>query len=324
MPADDPPTFLPAAVPAPRAGRSPIARMRRLFARAPLRADAKRPRPPAAGLYVDAENLPGDVQARRLIARILDDWPSDRPHVRTLSVYVPADKTALWKAWCTDRLSGALVRVRGVQRFRRETSKNSAVPGLAATASAHQRRRPTPLSSGSHRAKPRAAIPADARCAARRPSPTPREGHGDPRPELEARRTHRRQLARHPARLHAAPARRTVGGRHHRQGPHRSAAADLDREAGDRQARPVAYRGRNEVGRRPGLPSRQPRRRGAGRRPAQRRRAPSPAYMSRPTAVSSSARRGCSSSARRKRAGGSQSSRQNASIRPIDSRSIAE
>ena len=55
MPADDPPTFLPVAVPAARAGRSPIARIRQLFARAPLPVDTKLPRPPAAGLYVDAE-----------------------------------------------------------------------------------------------------------------------------------------------------------------------------------------------------------------------------------------------------------------------------
>ena len=134
MPADDPPAFLPVAVPAPRAGRSPITHVRQLFARAPLSVATKHPRPPAAGLYVDAENLPGDIQARRLIARILDDWPADRPPVRTLSVYVPADKTTLWEAWCTDRLPEALVRVRGVQRFRRETSKNSADLALAADA----------------------------------------------------------------------------------------------------------------------------------------------------------------------------------------------
>lgn len=134
MPADDPPSSLPVPVPAPRVGRSPIARIRRLFARAPLPVDAKHPRPPATGLYVDAENLPGGVQARRLIARILDDWPSDLPPVRTLSVYVPADKTTLWEAWCIDRLPGALLRVRGVQRFRRESSKNSADLALAADA----------------------------------------------------------------------------------------------------------------------------------------------------------------------------------------------
>ena len=134
MPADDPPTFLPVAVPAPRAARSPITRIRRLFARVPLPVDANLPRPPGTGLYVDGENMPGGDPARRLITRILDDWPADRPPVRTLSVYVPADKTTLWEAWCTDRLPEALVRVRGVQRFRRETSKNSADLALAADA----------------------------------------------------------------------------------------------------------------------------------------------------------------------------------------------
>ena len=67
---------------------------------------------------------------------MLDDWPSDRPPVRTLCVYAPADKTTLWEAWCADRLPGARIRVRGVQRFRRETSKNSADLALAADASA--------------------------------------------------------------------------------------------------------------------------------------------------------------------------------------------
>ena len=43
-----------------------------------------------------------------------------------LSVYVPADKTTLWETWCADRLPEDLVRVRGVQRLRRETSRNSA------------------------------------------------------------------------------------------------------------------------------------------------------------------------------------------------------
>ena len=134
MLADDPPSFLPVAVPVPRAGRSLIARIRQLFARASLSVDANLPHPPGTGLYVDGENLPGGDPARRLIARTLDDWPSGLPPVRTLSVYVPADKTTLWEAWCTDRLPEALIRVRGVQRFRRETSKNSADLALAADA----------------------------------------------------------------------------------------------------------------------------------------------------------------------------------------------
>lgn len=134
MSAAYPPSFLP--VPAPRAERSPTVWLRRLFHR-PLRPVHAEPlRQPAAGLYVDAENLPGSVAARRVIARLLDDWPSDRPPVRALSVYVPADKTTLWEAWCADRLPGARVRVRGVQRFRRETSKNSADLALSADAAA--------------------------------------------------------------------------------------------------------------------------------------------------------------------------------------------
>ena len=135
MPAD-PPSLLPVPIAAGGAGRSLTRRIRSLFAPAPRPGDGRPPGPPASGLYVDAENLPGSVPARRMISRLLDDWPSHRPPVGTLCVYVPADKTTLWEAWCGDRLPGARVRVRGVQRFRRETSKNSADLALAADAAA--------------------------------------------------------------------------------------------------------------------------------------------------------------------------------------------
>ena len=64
MSAAYPPSFLP--VPPPRAERSPTVWLRRLFHR-PLRPIHAEPfRQPAAGLYVDAENLPGSVPARRV------------------------------------------------------------------------------------------------------------------------------------------------------------------------------------------------------------------------------------------------------------------
>ena len=88
----------------------------------------------SSGLYVDIENLPGTINARRIVDAVLDQWPVDRPAVRALRVYAPADKTALWHAWCADRLPD--VRIRGVQRFRRESSKNSADLALAADAAA--------------------------------------------------------------------------------------------------------------------------------------------------------------------------------------------
>ena len=69
MPPDEPLSLLP--VPAPRADRSLTARLRDLISLVP--------RPVAASLYVDGENLPENVPARRLIAQILDDWPTDRP-----------------------------------------------------------------------------------------------------------------------------------------------------------------------------------------------------------------------------------------------------
>lgn len=87
---------------------------------------------PASGLYVDIENLPGTLNARRIVHAVLDHWPDGRPALRTLRIYAPADKTALWHAWCANRLPD--VGVRGVQHFRRESSKNSADIALAADA----------------------------------------------------------------------------------------------------------------------------------------------------------------------------------------------
>ena len=73
------------------------------------------------GLYVDIENLPGTLNARRILDAALEQWPEDHPPVRALRVYARADKTALWQAWCADRVPD--VRVRGVQRFRRESPR---------------------------------------------------------------------------------------------------------------------------------------------------------------------------------------------------------
>ena len=84
------------------------------------------PPPKTAGVYVDIENL-GDAQhARAVIESVIRDWPDGLPSVRRLSLYAPADKTGLWGAWAPTRFPDLDVRVRGVQRFGRETSKNSA------------------------------------------------------------------------------------------------------------------------------------------------------------------------------------------------------
>ena len=112
---------------------------------------------------------------------------------------------------------------------------------------AHQRRpRPLPCrhprsgppegagERAGHRRGPRSPAPLGPKRADLRGSR--REGDRDPRPELEARRPHRERLARHAARLHAAPARRHACRRHHRQGRHGRAAADLDRQGRPREA----------------------------------------------------------------------------------------
>lgn len=122
--------LLPVAVAPTRPRAGPAARLANLLRPAPVPGPVQA----ASGLYVDIENLPGTLNARRILDAVLGQWPEDRPALRTLRIYAPADKTALWHAWCADRLPD--VRVRGVQRFRRESSKNAADVALAADAAA--------------------------------------------------------------------------------------------------------------------------------------------------------------------------------------------
>ena len=98
------------------------------------RDDLLLPPPKKTGLYVDIENLRSAEHARTTIEAVLRDWPESLPPVGHLSLYAPADKTGLWKAWASaERFEGIEVRVRGTQRFARE-SKNSADMAIVADA----------------------------------------------------------------------------------------------------------------------------------------------------------------------------------------------
>ncbi|MDE0036615.1 MAG: NYN domain-containing protein [Gammaproteobacteria bacterium] len=97
------------------------------------RADLLLPPPGAAGVYVDIENLRNADHARTVIGTVVQDWPEDLPPVRRLCLYAPADKTGLWRAWGPGRFPELDVRVRGIQRFARE-SKNSADMAIVADA----------------------------------------------------------------------------------------------------------------------------------------------------------------------------------------------
>ena len=87
----------------------------------------------AAAVYVDIENLKSAEHARAVIENVVRDWPEVLPPVRRLCLYAPADKTGLWGAWAPARFSDLEVRIRGVQRFARE-SKNSADMAIVADA----------------------------------------------------------------------------------------------------------------------------------------------------------------------------------------------
>ncbi len=108
-----------------------------------------------SAIYVDTENLTppaggDDIDfAQGLISRIVTEWPDGYPPIGLLTLYVTADKTSQWRIWANDLLTAqtthmpasesspwrlpakaaserGLVRVRGVQRFSRNGSKNSA------------------------------------------------------------------------------------------------------------------------------------------------------------------------------------------------------
>ena len=87
-----------------------------------------------AGIYVDTENLREPELAQDVIAQAVDGWSPDYPPVGALSLYVHADKAELWRMWAETTYPDFKVRVRGVQHFSKDWSKNSA--DLAITADA--------------------------------------------------------------------------------------------------------------------------------------------------------------------------------------------
>ena len=91
------------------------------------------PQPRKAGVYVDIENLNNAAHARAVIQAVVRNWPEGLPPVGGLSLYAPADKAGLWGIWAPARFPGLDVRVRGIQRFTRQ-SKNSADMAIVADA----------------------------------------------------------------------------------------------------------------------------------------------------------------------------------------------
>ena len=97
-------------------------------------ASALLPAPVRAGLYVDVENLLDAPHAQRVVEAVLEQWPDVRPPVGQLSLYVPAQRTELWRLWARTRFPSLGLRVRGVQRFTRVASKNAADMAIAVDA----------------------------------------------------------------------------------------------------------------------------------------------------------------------------------------------
>ena len=88
---------------------------------------------PASGLYADIENLQNSGQ--RVILNLAENWPTTAPPLKSLTLYVRADMTELWRAWATSAFPNLDVIVSGVQRFT-TASKNSADIAITANAMA--------------------------------------------------------------------------------------------------------------------------------------------------------------------------------------------
>ena len=92
------------------------------------------PPSPGSAVYVDTENLQDNDRARDTVAQVIAGWPDGCPPLSALSLYVRADKTAMWQLWADAEYPTLRVRVRGVQHFTNNKAKNSA--DLAITADA--------------------------------------------------------------------------------------------------------------------------------------------------------------------------------------------
>ena len=88
---------------------------------------------PGAAIYVDTENLRDSDHAQNIVAQIITNWPGPLP-LGSVSLYVRADKIAVWEMWAESSYPDLRVRVRGVQHFSNHKAKNSA--DLAITADA--------------------------------------------------------------------------------------------------------------------------------------------------------------------------------------------
>lgn len=88
---------------------------------------------PGAAIYVDTENLRDSDHAQNIVAEIIANWPGPLP-LGSVSLYVRADKIAVWEMWAESSYPDLRVRVRGVQHFSNHKAKNSA--DLAITADA--------------------------------------------------------------------------------------------------------------------------------------------------------------------------------------------
>ena len=87
-----------------------------------------------SAIYVDTENLRDSEHAQTVVAQVVANWPTSRPPLSGLSLYVRADRVASWEMWAETSYPDLRVRVRGVQHFSSNKAKNSA--DLAITADA--------------------------------------------------------------------------------------------------------------------------------------------------------------------------------------------
>ena len=80
---------------------------------------------PRTALYVDLENLGGNIYALSFLESLLGDWKLDVPQPHFLYLYTRADQRSIWEMWAIDHFPEKYLTVRGVQHVS-NLSKNSA------------------------------------------------------------------------------------------------------------------------------------------------------------------------------------------------------
>ena len=85
---------------------------------------------PRTALYVDIENLGGNIYALSFLESLLGDWKLDVPQPHFLYLYTRADQRSIWEMWAIDHFPEKYLTVRGVQIRELHTARQKGESGI--------------------------------------------------------------------------------------------------------------------------------------------------------------------------------------------------